>query len=124
MGVWGSGAFDNDTAYNWSSDLTEAGDLSLVENTLSSVEEAEEDELDLDLACEAIAACEVVARLQGRGRTCSSSADLDRWIRAHAFKSTPSLIRSATTVLDRVVTASELVTLRDSAQDLRKRIAG
>lgn len=125
MGTWGTGAFDNDAASDWSSDLTDAGDLSLVEDTLSSAEEAEEDELDLDLACEAIAACEVVARLQERGNRQSANMDeIDSWIRSIAAKPSPSMVRSATNVLDRVAKSSELAPLRDSARDLRKRVAG
>jgi hypothetical protein len=125
MGTWGPGAFDNDAACDWSADLTEADDLSLVENTLSSAEEADEDELDLDLACEAIAACEVVARLQGRGsRPSANTAELDQWIKARAERPSPRLVRSASNVLDRVVSSSDLAPLRDSALDLKKRVAG
>ena len=125
MGTWGTGAFDNDAACDWSADLTEAEDLSLVEDTLSSAEEADEDELDLDLACEAIAACEVVARMQGRGgRPSAHTAELDQWIKARASKPSPRLVRSATNVLDRVASSSDLAPLRDSALDLRKRVAG
>jgi hypothetical protein len=48
MGAWGSGALDNDAAYDWWSNLTDTdpGDLSFVEDTLSTVEDAEDDELD------------------------------------------------------------------------------
>src|SRR3954469_2358246 len=125
MGTWGTGAFDNDAACDWSSDLTDADDLSLVEDTLSSAEEADEDELSLDLACEAIAACEVVARLQGRGgRSGTNMAELDEWIRSRATKPSPRMVKSATNVLERVAASSELAPLRDSALDLRKRVAG
>lgn len=125
MGTWGSGAFDNDAACDWSADLTEADDLSLVEDTLSSAEEADEDELDIDLACEAIAACEVVARMQGRGgRSSAHTAELDQWIKARAEKPSPRLVRSASNVLDRVASSSDLAPLRDSALDLKKRVAG
>ncbi|MBA3464625.1 MAG: DUF4259 domain-containing protein [Deltaproteobacteria bacterium] len=125
MGTWGRGAFDNDAASDWSSDLTDAGDLSLVEDTLSSAEEADEDELDLDLAREAIAACEVVARIQERANRSSSNMDeIDQWIRSIAAKPSPSMVRSATNVLDRVAKSSELAPLRDSARDLRRRVAG
>ncbi len=125
MGTWGTGAFDNDAACDWSADLTEADDLSLVEDTLSSAEEADEDELDLDMACEAIAACEVVARMQGRGgRSNANTAELDQWIKSRAERPSQRLIKSATIVLERVATSSDLAPLRDSALDLRKRVAG
>lgn len=134
MGAWGSGAFDNDAAYDWSSNLTDTdpGDLSFVEETLSTVEDAEDDELDLDLACEAIAACEVVARLQGRGgRAGAHLSELDSWVRQHTTKPSPALVRLAANVLDRVAAnSSELSVLPDSSvwlssvQDLRKRVTG
>ena len=125
MGTWGTGAFDNDAACDWSADLTDADDLSLVEDTLSSAEEADEDELDLDLAREAIAACEVVARMQGRGgRPSAHTAELDQWIKARSERPSKRLIKSATNVLDRVASSSDLAPLRDSALDLRKRVAG
>jgi len=133
MGAWGSGAFDNDAACDWSSDLTDAGDLSFVEDTLSSAEDAEDDELDPELACTAIAACEVVARLQGRGgRAAAHLSELDRWVRTQPVKPSPALVRLATNVLDRVVAnSSELAVLwQDTSgwlsqvQDLRKRVAG
>lgn len=134
MGSWGIGAFENDTAYEWSNEATDAGEtgLSFVENTLSLVEEAEDDELDADLACEAIAACEVIARLQGRGgRTGGDTADLDQWIRGLPAP-TPRLIKLASNVMKRVVeNGSELSSLYQDrtewlsfVQDLRKRVAG
>ena len=133
MGAWGIGAFDNDTACDWSADLTDSGDLSFVEDTLTSVEEVEDDELDPHLACEAIAACEVVARLQGRGgRTEPHTVEVDRWIRTQPRRPSPALVKQATNALDRVVANSaELAVLWDddaawlsSVQDLRKRVAG
>lgn len=133
MGTWGSGAFDNDAAYDWWSNLadTDPGDLSFVEETLSTVEDVEDDELDVDLACEAIAACEVVARLQGRGGRAAAHTELDSWVRQHTTKPSPALVRLAANVLDRVAAnSSELSVLPDSAvwlssvHDLRKRVTG
>ncbi len=135
MGAWGSGAFDNDTACEWTEELTDSGvsDLSLVERTLSSAQEVDDDELDAELACEAIAACEVVARLQGRGAHAGAPlAELDAWIKSKPVKPSPALIRQAANVLDRVVAnSSELADQWEdsgawlsSVHDLRKRVAG
>jgi hypothetical protein len=128
MGAWGPGAFDNDAACDWTSDLAEAEDLSFIEATLSAAQEVDDDELDVDLGCEALAACEVIARLQGRA---GRQADLvDGWVRAHPTKPPPRLVRLATNVLDRVASSSDLAQLRahDRAWragvvELRKRIA-
>ncbi len=135
MGAWGSGAFENDTACDWTEELTDSGvaDLSLVERTLSSAQEVDDDELDADLACEAIAACEVVARLQGRGaRAGAHLAELDAWIKSKPVKPSLALIRQAANVLDRVVANSSELAVQwedsgawlSSVQDLRKRVAG
>lgn len=132
--AWGIGAFENDTAYEWSAEATDAGDsgLGFVENTLSLVEEADDDELDADLACEAIAACEVIARLQGRGgRTGGDSAEFDAWIRGLP-RPAPQLVKLAGRAMDRVISAGpELSALYDDGAawlsfvtDLRKRVAG
>ncbi|HVK86039.1 MAG TPA: DUF4259 domain-containing protein [Kofleriaceae bacterium] len=129
MGAWGTGAFDNDAACDWTSDLTEVDDLSLVEGTLSVAEEVDDDELDAGLGCEALAACEVVARLQGR--TGRKLDPVDSWVRAHPMKPSPALVRLATNVIDRVATGSELAqqwahdrAWRAGVKDLRKRLTG
>jgi hypothetical protein len=132
MGDWGTGAFDNDTACDWSNDLLDAEDLTFVEDTLSSVHELDDDELDADLGAEALAACEVVARLQGRGgRKDANTEIVDRWVKAHPVKPPVELVKLATRVIDRVAEVSELAqrwsgdqTWRASMQDLRKRVAG
>ncbi len=65
MGAWGELAFDNDTANDWAYYLEDVDDLSLVESALSEVEEIGDEYLDQDVACNALAACETLARLQG-----------------------------------------------------------
>lgn len=130
MGAWGTGAFENDTACDWYGDLVDAEDLSLVQNTLSSVEDAEDDELDANLGYEALAACEVIARLQGRGGR--KAEVVDQWCARIRVKPSPQLVRLATHVIDRVASdGSELAALwqgdqswKHSVQDLRKRVAG
>ncbi|MDB4961106.1 MAG: hypothetical protein JWP01_1105 [Myxococcales bacterium] len=132
MGAWGTGAFDNDPACDWTNDLSDASDLTFVHNTLSSADEVDDDELDVGLSAEAVAACEVIARLQGRaGRRDANTKVVDEWVRAHPVKPSPDLVKLATFVLDRVVAGSELAMLwardqawRASVQDLRKRVAG
>ncbi len=131
MGAWGTGAFENDAAWDWSSDLVDSDDLSFVHETLTSVEDAEDDELHAELACQAIAACEVVARLQGRPRGSQVEA-VDQWVRTHAVKPSAALVKLATNTLDRVTSQrSELAqrwrkdsTWTASMLELRKRIAG
>jgi len=131
MGVWGTGAFENDAAIEWSSDLAEA-DLTFVMDTLSSAQEVEDDELDVDLGCTAVAACEVIARLQGRSvRTGVMDEVLDEWVRSHPTRLTADAVKLATNVLDRVTRESELaqmwrgdMTWMSQVKELRRRVAG
>lgn len=142
MGVWGTGAFENDAACDWFADLADASDLTFVTDTLSSAQEVDDDELDVELGCTALAACEVIARLQNTARGSSNSliarqtSDamvelVDEWVRSHPTRVTPALIQLATNVLDRVTGGSELALLwrGDSSwisqvKDLRRRVAG
>jgi Domain of unknown function (DUF4259) len=138
MGVWGTGAFENDAACDWSADLADASDLTYVTETLSSAQEVDDDELDLELGCAALAACEVIARLQGRahpkgaGSSYNAIGDLvDQWVRSHPVRPTPAIVQLATNVLDRVSVGSELAlrwrgdsTWLTQVKDLRRRVAG
>jgi hypothetical protein len=129
MGVWGTGTFDNDAACDWSSDLADASDLTYVTDTLSSAQEVDDDELDVDLGCAALAACEVVASLQGRGK--NKIEVVDEWVRSHPSRLSSDVIRLATNVLDRVAQGSELAQMwrhdtawKSQLVDLRRRVAG
>ncbi len=64
MGAWGVLAFDNDDANDWAYGLENISDLSLVESAFSQLEAAD-NYLEAPAACEALAACEVIARLLG-----------------------------------------------------------
>ncbi|MFN0251037.1 MAG: DUF4259 domain-containing protein [Kofleriaceae bacterium] len=140
MGVWGTGAFDNDAACDWFADLADTSDLTFVTDTLSSAQEVDDDELDVELGCAAVAACEVIARLQtharGSSNTIVSRKDamvelVESWVRSHPARPSPDVVQLATNVLDRVTKGSELAVLwrGDSAwlsqvKDLRRRVAG
>ncbi len=104
MGAWGHETFANDAALDWCGDLETAQDLSFVEETLSAVIEDDDNFLDSDLACEALAACEVIARLKGNwGRRDTYSAKVDRWVEAHPQPVPARLVRRATKAIDRII---------------------
>ncbi len=106
MGTWGVLAFDNDTADDWAYDLEDVDDLALVKSALGEVLEAGEDYLDSDLACDALAACEVLARLRGQtGYTNSYTEKVDRWVEAHKDRVLPSeeLLSLASAAIDRIL---------------------
>ena len=136
MGAWGELAFDNDTANDWAYGLEEVNDLSLVESAFDELEEVGDDYLDQDVACNALAACEVIARLQGHpGYENAYTEKVDEWVAAHKIKPSATLIERASAAIDRILgDQSELRELWDevddgnkwraSVEDLRRRLRG
>jgi hypothetical protein len=134
MGAWGHSAFDNDTANDWAYGLDDVTDLSLVESAFDELEGAGADYLDQDIACNALAACEVVARCHGSaGYKNAYTAKVDAWVTTHAPKPSPALVRRAAACIDRILgEGSELRELwkdagdegwREAVADLRRRLA-
>jgi hypothetical protein len=135
MGAWGSDPYDNDTANDWAYDLEDADDLSLVRNAISAVAGIGEDYLDSDAACEAIAACEVIARLKGNfGKRDAYTSKVDDWVQAHPTLPPDELVQLALQAIDRILAPrSELTALWDEGgfneewhtkmSDLRTRVA-
>lgn len=103
MGVWGINTFDNDTAGDWSYGLEECDDLSYVRQTLeNSISSGEV--LDADIASEALAACEVIARLSGNwGERNAYTETVDDWVKGHPQEAPVGLIALATRVIDSVL---------------------
>ena len=136
MGAWGTGTFDNDTAGDWAYGLEEVDDLSLVTHTIDAVLSVGSEYLDADQGSEALAACEVVARLQGRwGPRNSYTEAVDEWVAAHDMTPSEELIDKACKAIDRVLAEpSELLELWDeggtndewhaAVEDLRSRVRG
>ncbi|OFA03518.1 DUF4259 domain-containing protein [Duganella phyllosphaerae] len=83
MGTWAVDAFGNDFAQDWAEDLHETTNMDAIENTLETALADAGAELEAPLAAEALAAIEVLARLQGKGgeRT-EDSASVDEWVDA------------------------------------------
>ena len=135
MGAWGCLAFDDDDANDWAYGLDDVEDLSLVESAFAVVEGAS-DYLEAPDASNALAACEVIARLNGKaGYTNSYTEKVDKWVAAHAAKPSSKLIARADAVIDRILGAnSELAQLWGesdesgawvaSVEELRGRVRG
>jgi hypothetical protein len=134
MGAWGVLAFDNDEACDWAYDLENVEDLSLVDSAFATVEGANE-YLDAHDACNALAACEVLARLRGNhGYKNSYTEAVDAWVASHQIKPPQSMFARADAVIDRVLGGkSELrelwldsegvgVEWRQSVEELRHRL--
>jgi hypothetical protein len=116
MGAWGHRAFDNDTANDWACDLEDLEDLSLVEAAFTQLEEVGSNYLDQDIACNALAACEVLARCLGQpGYTNAYTEKVDAWVAVRRLKPSPSLLARAATAIDRVL--GQQSELRDLWED-------
>ena len=83
MGTWAVDAFGNDFAQDWAEDLHETTNMDAIENTLDTALADAGGELEAPLAAEALAAIEVLARLQGKGgQRSEDSAAIDAWVDA------------------------------------------
>lgn len=104
MSAWGADSFDNDTACDWAYTLEAAVDLSPVELALRAAADGNEDFLDADVCCEALAASEVVARLSGNyGVRNSYTEVVDNWVIAHPQVPSREIIHLAQKAIDRVL---------------------
>jgi hypothetical protein len=133
MGAWGELAFDNDSANDWAYGLDDTDDLALVEAAFAEVESVGSGYLEVDAASAALAACEVLARLQGRpGYTNAYTEKVDRWVASHQMDVPDALIHRGSAAIDRTLAAnSELRELWDESgadvwlagvNDLRSRL--
>ena len=122
MGAWGELAFDNDDANDWAYGLDEIDDLSLVESAFDELEGIGAEYLDQGLACNALAACEVLARLQGNAAYKNAYTEkVDQWVATHKLRPTPELLTRASAAIDRILgDNSELRDLWDETEDRDK----
>jgi hypothetical protein len=104
--TWDVGTFANDMAADWAVALEAADDLSFIEAALDRVATiGGTASVPIEVAQEAVAAAEVVARLRGRwGQEDPYSAPADAWVRAHSITPPTALVDKAVAALDRVVT--------------------
>ncbi len=119
MGAWGHLALDNDSAADWVYDLEGREDLSLVEAALASLEEVGGEYLEQDLACAALAACEVLARLRGKpGHHNAYTQKVDAWVAQHRLLPSPALLQRAARAIERILgQESELKELWEESDD-------
>lgn len=102
MGAWGPGHFDNDTACDWAYDLEDASDLSYIKDSIQEV--FSEDYLDSDIACEALAAIEVLARLRGHfGKQNAYTETIDKWVIKNKFSVSKELITLSNNAINRIL---------------------
>jgi len=136
MGAWDVGPFGNDDAADWAWQFDEVDGLELLDETLDNVfEEANSDDyVEAPTGSEAVAPCEVIARMKGKGgeRTVYSGS-ADKWIVSHGNSPKQELVTKAIKALDIVMSEkSELyqlwkdsemfVDFQASIADLRQRM--
>ena len=91
MGTWSHEPFGNDTANDWAYDLEGKTDFSLVAQAIQNVLDNGADYLDSDVAVEAVAASEVLAKALGRGTQSDAYTEkVDAWLRSVATKPSSS----------------------------------
>jgi hypothetical protein len=114
-GAWGYKSFENDDALDWVENFLKRGGPAAVEKTIASVAK-HTGYLEAPDACNAIAACEVLAAAQGR-----PSPDLPKEVAALAKKLPPkvsdAIRKNARDALDRILAKdSELKSLWEEAK--------
>lgn len=120
MGTWSHEPFGNDTACDWAYDLIEQKDFSLVAQAVQSVLDNSADYLDSDLAVEAVAAAEVLAKALGRStQTDAYTEKVDAWVGSVGAKPSAELLSRTRSALDRIMGPdSELRELWEESGDL------
>jgi hypothetical protein len=118
MGAWGVDAFGNDDACDWAYGLEEVEDLSLVEEALDAVLAAD-GYLEAPEGAAALAAAEVVARLQGHwGARSAYSETADKWVERTRLKPSPELAAKARRAIARILGGeSELAELWQESEE-------
>lgn len=135
MGAWAEDAFGNDTACDWALDFSDAPGMEKIESAIEAVI-SENEYIDSDVACEALVACELVARLKGNwGQRSAYSESVDKWVETGQENPSAKLVQSASSAIAKILGEnSELQELWDEdginedwhreMEDLAKRVSG
>lgn len=119
MGAWSHKPFGNDTACDWAYGLDGQRDFSPIAEAIQAVLDNGTDYLESDLASEAVAAAEVLAKMLGRGtQTDSNTEEIDVWVKSIEAKPTQELLSRAARALTRIMGPdSELRELWEDSED-------
>lgn len=114
MGAWGHRAFENDTGADWVWELEESDDLSLLHEALDAALDTTDD-IDADIASEALAAAEVVAALNGVPHIELPNSVVS-WTTGRE-RPNAALVEKARRAASRIAQTSELAELWAEAED-------
>lgn len=122
MGTWSHEPFGNDTAIDWSYELQDTKDFSLVEQAIQRVLDCGPEYLDADAAVEAIAAAEIIAKALGHGTQSDAyTEEVDAWLKSISAVPTSTLRSNAHQALSRILGPnSELKELWEESEDLER----
>lgn len=117
-GAWDVGPFDNDDALDWTWELEESNDLTVIETALKSVTESSS-YIEAPTASSAIAAAEVIAALNGKPHP-QLPENVVSWVKTHNLDGNEVLIELALQVAARVQDPgdSELAQLWSDSEEL------
>lgn len=120
MGTWSHEPFGNDTAIDWAYELQDTQDFSLVEQAIQRVLDCGPRYLDADLAVEAVAAAEIIAKALGRGTQSDAyTEEVDAWLKSISAVPTSTLRSNAHQAMSRILGSdSELKELWEESEDL------
>ncbi len=120
MGAWDYMIFGSEDVRRWAGELRSHDDLSFIEQTLVKAVAAGEWNLEAPTASQAVAAAEVVARLQGHFQVLNAETKLvDKWVLLHPIPVPTRLAQIAHVAIDRILTRpSELLDLWDESDGL------
>jgi hypothetical protein len=108
MGAWGIGNFENDDALDFVGVFSAGASVDKLIDTLIQVINFKE-QPESPLCCEALAAGEVVAALNGKLRDLPD--ELTEWVASNKENLTSSLLQLATKSAERIKQDSELLSL-------------
>jgi|SRR5579864_3703251 len=121
MGAWGAGTFENDNACDFAAEIANCSDLKKIEAAFDKVLKAGTGYLEAPDAEEALAAADIVARLQGKfGQRDAYTEEIDKWAESNKVTLAPSadLLEKACRVLVRVmIEPSELAELWEESDE-------
>ena len=122
MGAWGTDAFDNDTACDYAGEIAGTRNLTKLEATVDRVLQAGESYLEAPEAEEALAAADIIARLNGNfGVRNAYTKTIDAWVAQANLTPGAALLEKARRAVTRIITEpSELLDLWNESDEAAK----
>lgn len=104
MAIWDTGFFDNDMACDWENGLKEDYSIGYFKDPLNQLINWEEDDLDIDVTCKALAVCAAVSKLFYKsGEESTYTKHLDSLISSNSIILDNEVIQLAIKAITRVI---------------------